>query len=92
MKIRKIDTRFMKGNIDLDCEIISIMIDKYGMKEVILSDFNFDNAIYSDGFIDAVKVGMIPVLGSETKSHLPKNEKEYHHVIVNNECYVMYFE
>ena len=87
-------TRFMNGNIDLDGEILNILINEYGQKEVLFSDFDTDNAIYSDGFIKAVENGKTPTLKlHSTDSHRVYNElEEYHHVIINDECYNVYFK
>lgn len=87
-------TRFMNGNIDLDGDILNILINEYGQKEVLFSDFDTDNAIYSDGFIRAIENGKTPMLElcplSSTQFH---NElKEYHHVIINDECFNVYFK
>lgn len=87
-------TRFMNGNVDLDGDIFNILVEEHGMKEVLMSDFDTDNAIYSDGFIKAIKDGKIPMLELyPTDSHRFSNElEEYHHVIINDECYNVYFK
>jgi hypothetical protein len=92
MKIntRNKETRFMNGNIDIDGEILDILIEEYGQKDVLFSDFDTDNAIYSDGFISAIEEGLIPEL-ELFESHKAKYDKEYHHVIINDDCYVVYF-
>lgn len=84
----------MNGNIDLDGVIFDILVDNYGMKTVVFSDFDTDNAIYSDGFIQAINAGKIPTLElKDTDSHRFYSElEEYHHVIINDECYNVYFK
>lgn len=94
MRTRKVETRFMSGNIDVDGVVFDILVNEYGMSEVCSSDFDLDNAIFSDGFIKAIERGMIPTLKLHpTDSHRLFNDlKEYHHVIINNECYNVYFK
>lgn len=94
LRTRKQSTRFMNGNIDVDGEILNILIAEYGQMEVLMSDFDADNAIYSDGFIDAIKDGKIPTLELlPTDSHRFYNDlEEYHHVIINDECFNVYFK
>lgn len=84
----------MNGNIDLDGDILNILIEEHGQSAVMLSDFDTDNAIYSDGFISAIEEGKIPTLELfPTNSHRFHNELvEYHHVIINDECYNVYFK
>jgi len=94
LNTRNKKTRFMNGNIDLDSDILDILIEEHGQMEVMTSDFDTDNAIYSDGFISAIEDGKIPMLElHSTDSHRGHNElEEYHHVIINDECYNVYFK
>ena len=90
MKTQRQNTRFMQGNIDVEGVIFDLLVDNYGMNEVCNSIISFDEAIYSDGFISAIENGKVPEM--EVVENCKKNmSKEYHHVIYNNECYVMYF-
>lgn len=91
---RNKQTRFMNGNIDVDGVIFDILVEEYGMSEVCFSDFDTDNAVYSDGFISAIKEGKVPTLELfPTDSHRFYNElEEYHHVIINEQCYNVYFK
>ena len=84
----------MNGNIDVDGDILDILIDAHGQREVLFSDFDTDNAIYSDGFIKAIEEGKTPMLELHpTDSHRFYNElTEYHHVIINDECFNVYFK
>ena len=81
----------MSGNIDLEGVIPDLLVNEFGANEVYTSGYSFDDAIYSDGFIYAVESGLIPDFHSIQESFLPKKDKEYHHVILNDECYIMYF-
>lgn len=94
MNTQKINTRFMQGNKDIDGEVFDLLVDEYGMMEVIESNFDTDNAIYSNGFVKAIEEGKIPTLElHNTDSHRMFNElEEYHHVIINDECYNVYFK
>jgi hypothetical protein len=94
LKTRNKETRFMNGNIDIDGEILNILINEHGQKAVYSSDFDTDNAIYSDGFISAIEEGKIPMLElHSTDSQRRFNQlEEYHHVIINDECYNVYFK
>lgn len=50
-----------------------------------------DDIIYSDGFISAVENGLVPSLENIQEAFLPKTNKEYHHFIFEDECYIAYF-
>ena len=91
MKTLKVNTRFMQGNKDLEGVIIDALIENCGHESVLMSDFDFDEAIYSDGFINAIEKGLKPTMNI-TESFNAKGNEEYHHVIINDTCYVMYFE
>ncbi len=92
MKTRKTTTRFMNGNIDVDGEILDILTAEYGMAVAMECEINFDDAIYSDGFVHAIESGLIPQIDTISKSFERKKEGEYHHLIYNDECYVIYFK
>ena len=94
IRTRKIETRFMLGNRDIDGEISDILRNEHGLKNLLYSNFDTDNAIYSDGFIKAIEDGKIPMLElHDTTSQRFYNElTEYHHVIINGECYNVYFK
>lgn len=83
-------TRFMDGN---KCDdVFDIMVDNYSMMDVCNSSIDFCEAIFSNGFIFAMENGMMPILGSEMCTFESKHEQEYHHVIFEDKCYVMYFK
>jgi hypothetical protein len=91
--MQKVKVSFMTGNKDLNGLVDSVLTDNYSMKEILDSDIDFDNAIYSDGFIEAICDGLVPVL--ELYSTIYKKgyeQAEYHHVCINNECFKMYFK
>jgi len=94
MKTRTVNTRFMRGNIDVDGHIFNVLANEYGMSKVCASDFDTDTAIYSDGFIDAIEDGKTPVLELfPTDSHrFYSKYTEYHHVIIDDTCYNIYFK
>ena len=92
MKTRNTTTRFMNGNIDVDGEILDILTAEFGMAAVMECEIDFSDAIYSDGFIHAIENGLIPQIDTIAKSFESKKEGEYHHVIYNDECYVIYFK
>jgi hypothetical protein len=94
IKTRNIKTPRMAGNIDLDGCIFDILVENYGQQKVLLSDFDTDKAIYSNGFISAVERGLIPTLDLfDTDSYRAYNElEEYHHVIIGDRCYNVYFK
>ena len=76
----------MNGNLDVDGVIFDLFVNEYGMWAVCNSGISFDEAIYSDGFISAIENGWMPKL--ELKSSTQRIN-EYHHVIINGECYSM---
>ena len=39
-----------------------------------------------------VERGLIPEIYEYHEAHLRKQDKEYHHIIDNDTCYVMYFK
>ena len=90
MTTQKVNTRFMDGH--KTSEVFDILVEKFGMIEVVHSPVDFEEAIYSAGFIHAIESGLTPVSLEVIPSHLSKRNAEYHHVIIDNECYVMYFE
>jgi hypothetical protein len=94
MKTVKKQTRFMNGNIDVEGFVFDLLVNEYGLKAVLESNFDTDNAIYSNGFVLAIMSDKVPTLELQsTTSHRYSNElEEYHHVIINDECYNVYFK
>lgn len=82
----------MNGNQDIEGIIHDLMIDHYGHSEVYTSGICFDEAIYSDNFIDAIEEGLIPDINRIEKSYNAKGFGEYHHLIFDDECYSVYFK
>ncbi len=91
MKTIKKQTRFMNGNIDVEGQIYDILVSEYGINEVMSLGIDFDSAIYSDGFINAINNGLVPSIENIHESFSGKLDKEYHHIIIDDKCFVMYF-
>ena len=92
-RMRKQQVSFMNGNVDVDGLVYSIIENNYSLKEIIESEIDFDNAVYSDNFIKAIKDGLVPVLElHNTIENAGYLQDEYHHICINNECYKMYFK
>ena len=94
MITRKINTRFMEGNIDIEGVIYDIVINAIGMSEAMSLGIDFDSAIYSNGFISAINNGLIPDFSTIKSSNAHSNANgntEYHHIIIEDECFVVYF-
>lgn len=91
MKTLKISTRFMNGNLDVENVIFDILCDNYSKKEVFESIFGNDDIIYSDGFILAIENGLIPDITRVEESFETKKIGEYHHIILNDKCFSVYF-
>ena len=92
MEFRKVSTRFMDANKDVNAVVLNVLIDYYGMSAVFNSEFDWEECLYSNGFVHAIQQGLVPVLGTESESFKPKRDGEYHHFISNDECYVVYFK
>ena len=91
MNIKRVNTRFMEGN--KTDEVFDLLADHYGMREVCNGNIDWCEAIFSNGFILAIKNGMIPVLGSEKESVGPRyGENEFHHFIYEDICYKIDFK
>ena len=90
MTTTDITTRFMRGN--KTPEVFEEMSCVYGMGELCNHFIDYDQAIFSDGFISAMENDMMPILGSEKQTGRHNHgDKEYHHLISNDVCYVVYF-
>lgn len=91
MNTIRVNTRFMQGN--KTDEIFDLLADYYGMGAVCSDEIDWCEAIFSDGFILAIKSGLIPILGSQEVSFGARNsDVEFHHIIYNEECYKIYFK
>lgn len=94
--MKKAATRFMNANQDTEGVVFDLMTEHYGMSETCNNDFDYCEALFSDGFVLAIRMDdMIPVLGSEIKiEEWDKRHggREYHHAILNDECYVVFFK
>ncbi len=80
----------MQGN---KCDqMIDILADEYGMGAICNHEIDFAEALYSDGFINAVENGLIPNINDvDDCTSNKKGDKEYHHIIINDKCFIMYF-
>lgn len=90
MKTKEINTRSMQGLKDVDGEIFNILCSHYSMDEIFESKIADEDAIYSRGFINAIEMGLIPTL-EVVSNHALKGDIEYHHFILNDECYCALF-
>ena len=89
MEIQKVKTRSMDAN---RTEIVfDILVEKYGMDKVCFDEIDWLEALFSNGFMLAIKEGLTPELGSHKLSGESKYCGEYHHLISNEICYVIYF-
>ena len=91
METRKIKTRFMIGNLDVNNVIMDLMVDTYGWSALGQTKWMNDNIIYSDRFIDAINEGKTPELDLIETMGQSKSEQEYHHCIIEDVCYHVYF-
>ena len=89
MKTQEVHTQLMIGYKDIEGVIYNLLCDTYGCVSVFESNFDTDNAIYSANFISAIENGLIPEL--ELVDNSVKREQEYHHVLINGECFRAYF-
>lgn len=87
--MKQVSTRFMEGY--KGSEMFDILAENFGMSEICSCGIDFEEAIFSRGFVNAVESGKMPILDSLTESYKMKRNEEYHHIIIDDECYVMYF-
>ena len=85
----EVETRFMRGY--KTSEVFDLLADTFGMSAVCNNPTDFEQAIYSRGFMNAIDSGLVPVSLELIPSFKTKSSAEYHHIIVDGECYVMYF-
>ncbi len=71
-------------------EVFEAMEAHYGMAAMCADEFDYEEAAFSAGFIHAVKQGRMPVLGSQVEFH-DGRAQEYHHAILGDVCYTIYF-
>ena len=83
-------TRFMNGKKINN--IIDILSEDYSMGEIFSCDIDFDEAVFSMGFVAALEEGRMPDLSRIYPSFAPVYDGEYHHLIYNDECYSVYFK
>jgi len=93
--MKKVETRFMRANKDEETLVFDSLVEENGMSEVCNNKFCYEDALFSNGFVDAFEDGSLPILGSEIKAEdWDKRHcgKEYHYAILNDECYVIFFK
>jgi hypothetical protein len=94
IKVRKIETRFMQGNIDVEGVLCNMFFEQLG-NAAYESDLNIDEAIISNGFLKALQENKIPdfttIKESNTFHNANSINQEYHHIIINDICYIVYF-
>lgn len=90
MKTREITTRFMRAN--KTDEVFDMMVEEFGMPEMCNAKIDFNEALFSNGFIYACENGMMPILGSEKETFENTGDQEYHHLIFNEVCYSVFFK
>lgn len=79
-----------KGNVT--SAVFDKMVEVHGMGAVCAHVVDYEAASFSDGFIGAVRRGLLPIMGSEELSPATQKGREYHHFLLNDECYVAYFD
>lgn len=90
---RKINTRFMEGNIDDRGVVLDILAEKYGMSVACNSTIDWSSAIYSNGFVKALVDGKTPCIDDFSLNWKKKRrDKEFHHILFNDECYAVFFD
>lgn len=83
-------TRFMNGK--KISNIIDILSEDYSMCEIFGCGIDFEEAVYSLGFVNALEEGLVPDLSRIYPSFAPVYDGEYHHLVYNDECYEVYFK
>jgi len=71
--------------------VFEALVDEHGMGVVCSHSINYDEARFSEGFLYAVKKGMLPILGSEEPVPPSRPGAHYHHLIIDGEVWVAYF-
>jgi Ran GTPase-activating protein (RanGAP) involved in mRNA processing and transport len=89
----KINTRFMSGN-----KIKNFTLWEFtDMTQIEMMEFPYDleSAIISDNFLKALQENKIPdfttIKESNTFHNANSINQEYHHIIINDICYIVYF-
>ena len=80
----------MHGNMDIYGDIYNEIRSHYENEVFFESVFAKEDIIYSDGFVNAISMGLFPELQIH-ESFLAKRDQEYHHLIINEKCFVAYF-
>lgn len=72
--------------------IIDLLSENYNIAEIFGCEIDFEEAVYSSGFVNALEEGLVPDLSRIYPSFTPTYYGEYHHLMYNNECYKVYFK
>lgn len=68
--------------------VFDLLADVHGMGVACSAEVDYSEAIFSDGFLCAMNQDkMMPILGSEVPNTDHPGTEEWHHMIVDGECY-----
>ena len=90
METTQINTRFMRANRTED--VFDFLAEHYSMAEICADEISYSEALFSNGFIHACENGKMPILGSHDDTSCIKGADEYHHLIYDDKCYVVFFK
>lgn len=90
METRQINTQFMRAN--KTDEVFDMLVDEHGMGIMCNHEIDYNEALFSNGFIYACENGMTPILGSHQDTFENKGDEEYHHMIFDGVCYNVFFK
>jgi len=97
VETRRVKKEFMfYGQIDVYGDIQDLVKSTYGKENFYDTLWESDDIVYSENFIAAIERDQIPSLklypNHEARIACPEGfSPEYHHVIINGECYICYF-
>lgn len=73
-------------------DIVDILAENYSYGEIFSCEIDFNEAIFSSGFVHALELGLVPDLNKIEETGLRVRHGEYHHVIYEDKCYNVYFK
>ena len=71
--------------------VFQALVDEHGMGVVCGHAIDYEAARFSEGFLAAVKRGLLPILGSEEPAPPSRPGAHFHHMIVDGDVWVAYF-